>query len=282
MPGLRSLSRDSLLDDLLPLNGSAMNIAKLIVVLLATMVVAASSKAASPIESELVVLTPVGKTLTDPALDEFTKYAKEKWNVIVRTSALAAGAPVAYGRVIEWNGRPAADILWGGEVILFDRLVERNLLQALNLQPSLSDRIPSVIGAPKPVRLKDKNGFWIGTLLESYGIVYHPKVLERLGAREPADWDDLLQPQLKGQVVQCSPTLSGSSPGAYEVILQRDGDEKGWEWLRHLAANAAFGKAVIDPVVWLPAVSDARRRFRQPEPGTQSKFFVFTGRELNS
>lgn len=31
-----------------------------------------------PIEDELVVITPVGKTLTDPALAEFTRYAKEK------------------------------------------------------------------------------------------------------------------------------------------------------------------------------------------------------------
>ena len=70
--------------------------------------------AAQAIESELVLITPVARTLTDPALAEFAKYAKERWNINVKTSALAAGTPVAYGRIVEWKGRPEADIFWGG------------------------------------------------------------------------------------------------------------------------------------------------------------------------
>ncbi len=203
-------------------------------------VIPAGAQIAQPIEDELILITPVGKTLTDPALAEFTRYAKKKWNIAVKASAVAAGTPVAYGRVLEWKGRPAADIFWGGEVILFDRLAEQNLITKLDLPHSILDPIPASIGKPKPVRLKDPNGFWIGTLLESYGIAYHPKVLQRLGVPEPKDWDDLLDPKLKGQVAQCAPTLSGSSHGAYEVILQRDGDERGWEWLKHLSANTGI------------------------------------------
>ena len=51
--------------------------------------------AQAPIEEELNLITPVAKTLTDPTLADFAKYAKEKWNVTVKTSALAAGTPVA-------------------------------------------------------------------------------------------------------------------------------------------------------------------------------------------
>src|SRR5882672_6192965 len=81
--------------------------------------------APQPIENELVLITPVARTLTDPALAEFARYAKEKWNVNVKTSALAAGTPVAYGRIVEWKGRPEADIFWGGESALFDKLAEQ-------------------------------------------------------------------------------------------------------------------------------------------------------------
>lgn len=158
----------------------------------------------------------------------------------MKASAVAAGAPIAFGRVLEWKGRPAADIWWGGEGILFDRLAERNLIVKLGLPEQITRVIPENIGVPRPVRLKDPKGFWIGTLLESYGIVYHPKLLQRLGVPEPKDWDDLLHPKLKDQIVQCAPTLSGSSHGAYEVILQRDGDEKDWEWLKRLAANTGL------------------------------------------
>ncbi|MGZ8198359.1 MAG: extracellular solute-binding protein [Burkholderiales bacterium] len=195
---------------------------------------------AQAIENELVLITPVARTLTDPALAEFAKYAKERWNLNVRTSALAAGTPVAYGRIVEWKGRPDADIFWGGESALFDKLAEQKLLAKLDLPQEVVDSIPATIGKPKPIYLKDPKGFWIGTVLEPYGLVYHPKVLARLGVPPPKDWDDLLHPKLRGNVVQCAPTRSSSSHATYEVILQRDGDEKGWEFLKRLGANTGM------------------------------------------
>jgi len=195
---------------------------------------------AQPIEDELILITPVAKTLTDPSLAEFAKYAKEKWNVTVRTSALAAGTPVAYGQIVEWKGRPQADIFWGGESALFDKLAEQGLLAKLDLPKAVIDAIPVSIGKPKPIPLKDPKGFWTGTVLEPYGIVYQPKLLARLGVQPPKDWDDLLDPKLRGQVAQCAPTRSSSSHATYEVILQRDGDDKGWEFLRRLGANTGM------------------------------------------
>lgn len=200
----------------------------------------AAAQQTPEIENELVLITPVAKTLTDPALAEFAKYAKERWNITVRTSALAAGTPVAYGRIVEWKGRPEADIFWGGESALFDKLAEQKLLVRHGLPQAVVDAIPVSIGKPKPIPLKDPNGFWIGTVLEPYGLVYHPKVLQRIGAPVPKDWDDLLHPKLKGNVAQCAPTRSSSSHATYEVILQRDGDAKGWEWLQRLAANTGI------------------------------------------
>lgn len=199
-----------------------------------------AAQTAATIENELVLITPVAKTLTDPALADFAKYAKEKWNVTVRTSALAAGTPVAYGRIVEWKGRPEADIFWGGESALFDKLAEQNLLAKLDLPKEVMDAIPESIGKPRPIPLKDPKGYWTGTVLEPYGLVYHPRLFQRLGVPEPKDWDDLLHPKLKGHVAQCAPTRSSSSHATYEVILQRDGDEKGWEWLRRLGGNTGI------------------------------------------
>jgi iron(III) transport system substrate-binding protein len=198
------------------------------------------SFAQAPIEDELTLITPVAKTLTDPTLADFASYAKEKWNVTLRTSSLAAGTPVAYGRILEWKGRPEADIFWGGESALYDKLAEQKLVAKLDLPKSVMDAIPATIGKPKPIYLKDPKGFWTGTVLEPYGLVYHPKVLQRLGVPEPKDWDDLLHPKLKGHVAQCAPSRSSSSHATYEVILQREGDEKGWAWLKRLAANTGI------------------------------------------
>jgi len=198
------------------------------------------AQAPQPIEDELVLITPVAKTLTDPALADFAKYAKERWGVTVKASALAAGTPVAYGQIVEWKGRPNADIFWGGESALYDKLAEQNLLAKLDLPKAVMDAIPASIGKPKPIPLKDPKGYWTGTVLEPYGIVYHPRLYQRLGLPPPKDWDDLLNPKLKGQVAQCAPTRSSSSHATYEVVLQRDGDDKGWEFLRHLGGNTGM------------------------------------------
>ena len=38
-------------------------------------------------------------------------------------------------------------------------------------------------------------------------------------------------------MAQCAPTRSSSSNATYEVILSMLGEDKGWEWLKKLAAN---------------------------------------------
>ena len=193
--------------------------------------------AQAPIESELALITPVSKFIHDAALKAFADYAKERWGVAVKVSAIPAGTPVAYGRVVEWEGRPEVDIFWGGESALFEKLAEQRLLAKLELAAELWDSIPASLGKPRPIPLKDKDGFWVGTALEPYGLVYHPKKLQRLGVPELREWDDLLHPKLRGEVAQCAPTRSSSSNATYEVILSMLGEDKGWDWLKKLAQN---------------------------------------------
>ncbi len=198
---------------------------------------AGGAGAQAPIEGELTLITPVSKFIHDAALKAFVDYAKEKWNVTVRTNAIPAGTPVAYGRIVEWKGRPDADIFWGGESALFEKLAQQKLLQKVEIGKEAWDSIPASIGKPRPIPLKDKDGYWVGTALEPYGLVYHPVKIKRLGIPEPKDWEDLLNPRLKGEVAQCAPTRSSSSNATYEVILSMLGEEKGWDWLKRLAAN---------------------------------------------
>jgi ABC-type Fe3+ transport system substrate-binding protein len=199
--------------------------------------IGAPARAQAPIEGELNLITPVSKFIHDAALKAFADYAKEKWNVTVKVSAIPAGTPVAYGRITEWKGKPEVDIFWGGESALFEKLAEQKLLQKVEISKEAWESIPASIGKPKPIPLKDRDGYWVGTTLEPYGIVYNPKRLQRLGVAPLKDWDDLLNPKLKGEVAQCAPTRSSSSNATYEVILSLQGEEPGWSWLRKLAAN---------------------------------------------
>jgi iron(III) transport system substrate-binding protein len=205
--------------------------------LLVAALTAAGVSAQAPIEGELTLITPVSKFIHDAALKAFAEYAKEKWGTTVKVNAIPAGTPVAYGRIVEWKGKPEADIFWGGESALFEKLAEQKLLQKVEISKEVWDSIPAAIGKPKPIPLKDKDGYWVGTALEPYGIVYHPKKIQRLGIPAPKDWDDLLNPKLKGEVAQCAPTRSSSSNATYEVILSMYGEAKGWDWLKKLSEN---------------------------------------------
>jgi iron(III) transport system substrate-binding protein len=212
-------------------------IATVLVAALVAAVAPMPVEAQAPIESELGLITPVSKFIHDAALKAFADYAKERWGVTVKVSAIPAGTPVAYGRITEWKGKPEVDIFWGGESALFEKLAEQKLLQKVEISKEAWDSIPAAIGKPKPIPLKDKDGYWVGTALEPYGLVYHPRRLQRLGVPEPKDWEDLLHPKLKGEVEKCAPNRSSSSNATYEVMLSMHGEEKGWDWLRRLAGN---------------------------------------------
>jgi iron(III) transport system substrate-binding protein len=179
-----------------------------------------SGSARAAIEDELVIQTPISAFVVDSLLKEFAQYAKEKWGVTLRTRVLRAGTPVSYETIVNWKGRPEADVFWGGEPALFSDLAGKKLLARLDLPGAFWEAIPASIGSPKPIPLKGSTRLWVGTALEIYGIAYTPKLLRQLSVPDLNDWDDLLNPKLKGHIVQSMPTRSSSSHASYQVILQ--------------------------------------------------------------
>jgi ABC-type Fe3+ transport system substrate-binding protein len=235
-----------------------------VLALVALLAAGPASGQTPPIEDELVLQTPVSRFIVDAALKAFTDYAKEKWGVTLKASAQYAGTPVSYGRIVDWKRKPEADIFWGGESALFDKLAEQKLLVKLDLPKELVDGVPVAVGKPKPLPLKDPHGYWIGTALEPYGLVYHPRLLRRLGVPEPKDWDGLLHPKLKGKVAQCAPTRSSSSHATYEVMLQSRGDPAGWEWLKRLGGHSGVFTARSRDVASVVAKGEFAAGFAVP------------------
>jgi len=207
---------------------------------LAVLMMASTSLSAAPakIEAELNLITPVASFVSVAALDAFKVWAKANYGIDVKTSYTAKGTQLAAGLIREWGSNPQADVIWGGETVLYDMMAADGFLIKLDVQKALLDRIPATIGTPKPMPLKDPKGFWTGTMLEPYGIVYNEGlVTRRLRTTPPKTWEDMLSnPKFKGQIAQCTPDNSSSSHATYEVILQKYGWDKGWEWLSKLGA----------------------------------------------
>ena len=193
-----------------------------------------------PIERELVILATIPKRMSDAAIAAFKTHARERWGISITVSTLTAGTPIAYGRVVEWGGRPQADVFWGGESGLYDDLAAKGLLVPLAVPASVWDRIPADIGKPKPIPLKDATRFWVGIAAQVWGLVYNERLYERLGLKPPKEWNDLFHPKLKGMIAQCAPARSSSSHALYEIFLQELGQERGWAWLERLAAQTGI------------------------------------------
>ena len=73
----------------------------------------------------------------------------------------------------------------------------------------------------------DKQGLWVGTVLSNYGILYSKESLARLGIQEPpAQWADLQDPRLRGEVALADPTKSSSMAKAFENVIQQQMQER--------------------------------------------------------
>jgi len=197
-------------------------------------------KSQALIEDRLVVITPIPREVTDAAVERFAEYTRQRFGVALRPLVVSQGAPVAYARILEWRGRPEADLMWAGEAELFDDLAERRLLVPHELSDAQLREIPAAIGTPRSMPLRDPRGFWVGTALTPAGIIYHPTLLRRRGIEPPRDWDDLLDCRFKGNIVQATPSNSGSNHSSLEALLQVKGWDKGWNWALRLAGNTGL------------------------------------------
>ncbi|HEY3756595.1 MAG TPA: ABC transporter substrate-binding protein [Opitutaceae bacterium] len=100
------------------------------------------------------------------------------------------------------------------------------------------------------------DGFWFGSVVSSYGILYNRDELSRLGLPEPKQWDDLADARYAGTLALCDPTKSGSMATAFENMLQqkmqaragglpeamavRAGWNDGLRLIQRLGANARY------------------------------------------
>jgi len=100
------------------------------------------------------------------------------------------------------------------------------------------DEIPATIGKPVGLPLKDPKGFWVGTTLEPYGLIYQPTLLKRMGV-EIKDWDDLLNPKLKVILPSARRTGRARVMRATKSSWPCTAGKR-MDWLTKLAANTGI------------------------------------------
>ena len=90
---------------------------------------------------------------------------------------------------------------------------------------------------------QDKDGYWYGTYLEVLSIGYNEKrfkeEFEPKGVKAPETLEDLLNPAFKGEIIMPDPRKSGTGNTFISSVLQKMGEEKGWDYLKALKPQVA-------------------------------------------
>jgi iron(III) transport system substrate-binding protein len=120
---------------------------------------------------------------------------------------LSSGESLARLRAAQAN--PEFSVWWGGPADAFIAAAAEGLLEQYES--------PNAAVIPEIYRSADN--FWAGVYVGALGFCSNVEVLEELGVEPPTSWDDLLAPELQGNVAMAHPATSGTAFTAFWTIV---------------------------------------------------------------
>jgi iron(III) transport system substrate-binding protein len=184
--------------------------------------------AGSPAWAKDVVV--VYTAIENEQIAEYKKaYEKALPNVDVKILRLSTGDIAA--RFMAEKDNMQADVVWG--VAATNMLVFKNagLLEAY--APKGLERIQPLF------RDKANPPSWVGIDIYMSAFCVNTEVAKKANLPIPSSWADLTKPVYKNQVVMPNPASSGTGYLSVVSVLQRLGEQKGWEYLDQLHKNVA-------------------------------------------
>ena len=184
------------------------------------------------------------------AMDELIAAAKEEGSLVVYGSCeeeyLAAacqnfqklyGIKTDYQRlstgevpakIEEENGKPSADVWFGGTNNPYDDADAKGLLEqydAMNAVHLMKDMY------------KNPDGYWYGIYTGLLGFMVNRDELDRKGLEVPQTWDDLLKPEYKGLIWLSNYKTAGTPKLVANLMIQLKGHDEGIQYLVDLDKN---------------------------------------------
>ena len=152
----------------------------------------------------------------------YVKAFKDKTGIDVKWVRLSAGETIA--RMEAEKKNPQATVWFGAPSPEFITAKKKGLLEAY--KPTLDYDLKA--------SYRDKDWAWTGIYFGAIAFAVNEKYLEKKGLKAPETWEDLLKPEFKGQISMAYPYTSGTAFTIVSGILQKLGDEKGWDYLKKL------------------------------------------------
>lgn len=180
-----------------------------------------------------------GKTLNVVATSD--KYVKLFDKFTEKTGAKVEFLSMSSGEVLsraKAEGKAMADVWFGGGIDAFMKAKSDDMLEKYD-----SEALKQI-----PDDYKDKDGYWLSKGITVVGFLANNEVLKSKNLEVPKTWDELADPKYKGEVIMSDPSISGTNYAAVKGLLDKYGEEKGWDYLSKLNDNISFyGKRGKDP-----------------------------------
>lgn len=204
-----------------------------------------SSVAAIPIQAEETEYPETGKlVLYAGALEDECNAIGQAFEDYsgIDTEVVVLGGGEILARVQAESSNPTASIWWGGGCDSIMNAKDQGLM--LQYFSPTAEAIPE--------NLKDADGYWTGVYTGYLGFVCNVQRLEELGIDTPDSWDDLLQEELKGEIMFAAPNASSTGYNVLATIIQLMGEEEGMDYMVKLndqvASYSERGTGWITPV----------------------------------
>jgi iron(III) transport system substrate-binding protein len=161
--------------------------------------------------------------------DYMKAVARSLPNLEVKILRLSTGDIAA--RFMAEKDNMQADVIWG--VAATNMLVFKNAGLLEPYAPKGLERIQPLF------RDKANPPSWVGIDIYMSAFCFNTEAAKKHHLPAPASWADLTKPVYKGHVVMPNPASSGTGYLSVASILQRMGEQKGWEYLDALHKNMA-------------------------------------------
>lgn len=176
-------------------------------------------------------------------------------------------------RIRTEKDRPRADVFAAAPIDFHQSLAKEGLLLAYKSSAETADMVKNGWADPQ--------GFWHGWYGMTTCIFWNTdrfaKELAPKGLARPSTWEDLLKPELKGQVILSNPQTSAIGYVLLATQVFRSGEDKAWAYTRDLNKNVkqytpsapmtvalvAQGEGTVG-AFWLADVLNAKIAGKQP------------------
>jgi len=146
----------------------------------------------------------------------------------IKTSYQRLSTGEVLTKITEENGKPSADVWFGGTTDPYNEAIVRGLLQPYSAKNA------SHIIAPQ---FKDSKNHWFGIYRGILGFFWNTEEISRLGITPPHDWDDLIRPEYQGLISFANPNTAGTGKLIVNTMIQMKGHQAAMEYFKALDKN---------------------------------------------